>query len=174
MSSTKEQYRAGLAAGDLKRELFEPYRASVEDIMEALLPDFGRSTYYRQACMTGRGVLWRVVKLARLTLTLIDQVLSNLVEPLLALCDKEQALDCVPHYSPPMRAGFREEVLRLQASLLALRGQLGLVCYIARRDCKHEEHQRLLQEHRKKQMQIHDRAAGQAHGTTTLSQKRLQ
>lgn len=147
VASTKAQYRAGLAANDMPADLFEPYRASVERIMEDLLPEFGRSPYYREACATGRGVLWRTVKISRLTLQLIEEVMGRVVDPFLVLCDKEGALDVVPHHSPQSRAAFRAEVLHLKASLLTLKKQLSLAGFIAKRDCKHEENQRLLKEH---------------------------
>jgi hypothetical protein len=72
---------------------------------------------------------------------------GQVVEPFLTLCDKENALSCVPHYSIQSRKTFRADVLKLKGCLATLRGKLSVASYIAKRDCKHEENQRLRKAH---------------------------
>jgi hypothetical protein len=116
VAACKEQHAAALRARELPDQLFDAFRLSVSGSLAELLPEFYRSEHFLQACAHPNGVLWRVMKLSRLVFSIADLLLERAVEPFLTLCDRDDALSCVPHYSPQSRATFRAEFLKLKAS----------------------------------------------------------
>jgi hypothetical protein len=100
-----------------------------------------------QAAGAAKGVLWRVVKGAREMLESIEALQTRVIEPFRALVEQEGALEVVPNFSEQCRRAFVGDVRRLSAVLETLTAKLSVAAYIAKRDCKHEEHQMLRRRH---------------------------
>ncbi|TFJ86293.1 hypothetical protein NSK_002501 [Nannochloropsis salina CCMP1776] len=141
----KERLLAAFPGKVFPVDLLEPFRASVVEKMEELLPDYFKSDFYYRACRQPNGFLWRVMKLSRLLHGLCNQILVDVINPFLKLCNRD-ALACVPHYSKSNRQAFREEFVKLKINITSLQPVLHIVGYKS----KHDAMQECIKERREK------------------------
>ncbi|GAB5032884.1 potassium channel skor-like [Nannochloropsis oceanica] len=141
----RERFQAALKKQVFPADLFAAFRASVAEKMEELLSGYFESDFYYRACRQPNGFLWRVMKLSRLIYGMCDQTLEQVIDPFLALCDRD-VLACVPHYSLMNRQAFRDDFVKLKSHITSLQPVLHIVGY----KCKHDAMRESIKERREK------------------------
>lgn len=133
----QQRYRESQEKGELPSDLLENMEAFVKERMQSLLPSFFESKEFYTACKKPYGVLWRVVKLSRLSYGVCSTLLNKVMGSLLDISDNGH-LSCVPHLSPQNCERFRSMSHRLNRHLLRLRRNLHIIGYLTKEACVRE------------------------------------
>lgn len=134
----KAMYMSSLQSRELPSDLFKPFELIVTEKLTVLIEEYFTSQHYHSAAAQPNGYLWRVLKMTRVSYSITEQMMRDVINPFLDLCEKD-ALATVPHYSLTSREVLRKEFMRFQTYMEDLKNKLRVIAYMAKQNSQREQ-----------------------------------
>lgn len=134
----KATFMSSLQSRELPADLFKPFELIVTDKLVVLIDEYFTSDHFYSAAAQPNGYLWRVLKMSRLSYSVTEQMMRDVINPFLDLYEKD-ALATVPHYSLTSREALGKEFVRFQGYMEDLKNKLRVIAYMAKQNSQRDQ-----------------------------------